>query len=109
LYGQNGRNYWGKNSSAPEGISYGVEEFNKSYSQFARCAWKNGRRKSPFENLIGKIKPRLVIAHGKDAAEPLQKNELTTKVIPVSHFPRGWSQASAQALGQMIKFVLGTT
>ncbi len=56
-----------------------------------------------FDFLMDSVKPDVVVVHGKDAAKHLQGKCITSHVIEVPHFARGWSQASARALGQQIK------
>lgn len=59
---------------------------------------------APFDYLLKRIKPGLIVVHGRDAATHVKGNAATSRVIAVSHFAsRGWSAASARALGQRIK------
>jgi hypothetical protein len=58
---------------------------------------------APFDFLLDKINPKLIIAHGAEAVEHLKKKALSAHLIEAPHFSRGWSQASARALGQQIR------
>lgn len=58
---------------------------------------------APFDYLLDKINPKLILAHGAEAVEHLNKKFLSAHLIEVPHFSRGWSQASARALGQQIR------
>lgn len=57
----------------------------------------------PFDFLLAKVKPRVIVAHGADAARHLQSKRLAVRIIHVPHFSRGWSQASARELGRRIR------
>lgn len=58
---------------------------------------------APFDFLLARIKPRIIVAHGDDAVSYVQSKELSARVIEVPHFARGWSEAEARALGQQVK------
>lgn len=58
---------------------------------------------APFDYLLRQVAPRLVIAHGKDAADYLQRLDLPCELMCVSHFARGWSIKSARELGLRIR------
>lgn len=62
------------------------------------------RRADPFVFLLTAIRPRIVVAHGKDAEIAVRDTcvDDTTVVIAESHFSRGWSQHRARALGAKI-------
>jgi hypothetical protein len=78
----------------------------------------NQRSTHIFEFLLQKLKPRLLVPHGKDsracieslAGEAFYENEISSttvlgcsvKVLPISHLSRGWSQAAARELGAKI-------
>ena len=55
-----------------------------------------------FDYLLRQIAPRLVIAHGKDAAELLQGKDLPCELLYVKHF-RFWSKRNARELGLRIR------
>ena len=57
----------------------------------------------PFDFLLSKIQPRLIVVHGDDAARHIHMCVAGGRIITVPHFSRGWSQKSARALGQQIK------
>jgi hypothetical protein len=58
----------------------------------------------PFDYLLTKIRPRVIVVHGEDATRHVEGKSLSgVRIIRVSHFSRGWSQESARALGQQIK------
>ena len=61
------------------------------------------RLTAPVDFLIEAVKPKVVVVHGKDAASHLQDKVISARLIAVPHFSRGWSQASARALGRQIK------
>lgn len=63
----------------------------------------------PFDFLLDRVKPRVVIAHGVDAVKHIQSKGLSGSIIPVSHLSRGWSQENARALGQKIKHACGVS
>jgi hypothetical protein len=58
---------------------------------------------APLDFLLEKIKPRIIVAHGKDAVSYIQRKHLAARVIEVPHFARGWKEADARALGRQIK------
>lgn len=58
---------------------------------------------APFNFLLKTIKPKVIVAHGTDAAAHIQSLALPAKVICVPHLSRGWSQAAARELGQKIR------
>ena len=65
---------------------------------------KSARRLTePFDFLLDVVKPKLVVAHGKDAAAHLQARGIRASIIAVPHFSRGWSQSDARALGRRIR------
>ena len=61
------------------------------------------RLTAPFDFLLSTIKPKLIIAHGTDAARHCQSMTKNVVVWSVSHFSRGWSQSAAIDLGLKIK------
>lgn len=58
---------------------------------------------APFDFLLANIKPRVIVAHGVEAVEHIRKMNVDAKVIPVSHFSRGWSHESAFKLGLRVR------
>lgn len=64
---------------------------------------ERSRITAPFDYLLHQIAPKLVVAHDEDAAEYLQAQNLECKLMCVSHFARGWSEAKAQDLGLNIR------
>lgn len=62
---------------------------------------------APFDFLLSNIKPRVIVAHGVEAVEHIRKMNVDAKILPVSHFSRGWSNEAAAALGVKIKNELG--
>lgn len=58
---------------------------------------------APFDYLLRKVAPRLVIAHGSDAASYLQGLGLSCELKCVPHFALGWYEQSARDLGQCIR------
>ena len=55
-----------------------------------------------FDYLLHQVAPRLVIAHGKDAAEYLRAQDLPCKLMCVKHF-RFWSKRNTRDLGLCIR------
>ena len=55
-----------------------------------------------FDFLLQTVRPKMVILHGKDAAQYLSKLPTSTKGIAVPHFSRGWSERNAKELGRHI-------
>jgi hypothetical protein len=62
---------------------------------------------APLDFLLANIRPRIIVAHGDDAVEHIQSMTPSARIIPVSHFSRGWSEEAARALGQQIKLACG--
>ena len=60
------------------------------------------RSTAPFDFLLSKIKPRVIVAHGDDAIAHVRSHKLESFVISVPHFARGWSEARARALGRKL-------
>ena len=58
---------------------------------------------APFDFLMEKIQPRLIVVHGEEAAEHIKNKRLIGRSIFVPHFSRGWSQEKARALGREIR------
>lgn len=76
--------------------------YSKPTEQAANLAVRQ-RATAPFDFLLAKIKPRVIVAHGADAAEYIRSRNLCAHVLTVSHFSRGWSQECARSLGRQIK------
>lgn len=68
-----------------------------------------------FKFLLDAIKPKVIVAHGKEAGELLERsgelastygvpagNRLPAVLIKKSHFSRGWSREKARELGHLI-------
>jgi hypothetical protein len=60
------------------------------------------RNTDPFDYLVRKIDPCLIIAHGDKAQEHLVGRSGHACVINVKHFSRGWSKAQARELGRRV-------
>lgn len=60
-----------------------------------------------FDFLLETVSPRVIVAHGKDAAEHLAGRANTVRILNVSHFSRGWSRERAADLGHEIKIICG--
>jgi hypothetical protein len=58
---------------------------------------------TPFNYLLRRIAPKLVVAHGCEAGEYLQAQNLKCKLKCVPHFSRRWSEAKARDLGLNIR------
>jgi hypothetical protein len=66
------------------------------------------RNTAVFDLLLDAIKPRLVIAHGLDAATHLNGKISSENLICVPHFSRGWSEVRARALGRQVRDLCAT-
>lgn len=58
---------------------------------------------APFEFLRSVIRPKLIVAHGKDAAILVGGQVGEARVVCVPHFSRGWSRIMARELGRQIR------
>ncbi len=58
---------------------------------------------APFDYLLHEVAPKLVIAHGRDAASYLQGQDLPCELKCVPHFALGWYEQSARDLGVCIR------
>lgn len=58
---------------------------------------------APFDYLLDRIAPKLVVAHGEDAAEHLHAQNPECELMCVPHFARGWSEKRARELGLAIR------
>jgi hypothetical protein len=56
-----------------------------------------------FDFLLASIRPRIIVVHGKKAAEHIRAKSLKACIIAVPHFSRGWSERKARDLGQKIR------
>ncbi len=65
------------------------------------------RKTWPFDLLMKRVKPDIIVVHGKEAKEELRKRKICATLIEEKHFSRGWSQADARALGRRIKEACG--
>ncbi|MER8435418.1 hypothetical protein NKH36_18915 [Mesorhizobium sp. M1312] len=63
------------------------------------------RESAPFKFLVNRVKPVVIIAHGKDAHEAVAQLETSATVFNVSHLSRGWSQEKAKRLGNEIQLI----
>lgn len=61
------------------------------------------RATAPFDLLLSKINPSVIVAHGLDAVAHVRSKSPSAHVLAVAHFSRGWSQAKARSLGQQIR------
>ncbi|TDF66048.1 hypothetical protein [Cupriavidus sp. L7L] len=71
----------------------------------------NEKETAPFDFLLGRIKPRLLVAFGIDAHRHLAKQKLDAKVLEIPHFAdreAGWSNDKAFKLGEQVKVFVGT-
>ncbi len=64
---------------------------------------ERNRITAPFDYLLERITPKLVVAHGKDAAEHLHAQNLKCELMCVPHFARGWSEKKARELGLSVR------
>ncbi len=53
---------------------------------------------APFHYLLRSIRPKVIVAHGKEAAQVVARLDTGAHVISVKHLSRGWS---AQAITQL--------
>jgi hypothetical protein len=65
------------------------------------------RDTSPFDLLMKRVKPDVIVVHGNEAREKLREREIAGILIEEKHFSRGWSEADARALGRRIKQACG--
>ena len=64
---------------------------------------ERSRVTAPFDYLLRKVAPRLVIAHGREAEDYLQGQDLPCELKCVTHFARRWSLQNARDLGLCIR------
>ena len=64
---------------------------------------KDSRITAPFDFLLSAIAPSVIVTHGQDAERHVMERNVSARVIPVSHFSRGWSVGSARELGEKLK------
>ncbi|NHT75308.1 hypothetical protein G8E10_06025 [Rhizobiaceae bacterium CRRU44] len=57
------------------------------------------RDTTPFRYLVRTIRPKVIVAHGKDACEVVSQLETGAHVIAVKHLSRGWSKEAIARLG----------
>ena len=61
------------------------------------------RDTAPFDFLLRTIRPRLIVAHGKDAVAHIAHLAPKATVIESPHFSRGFSKSAANELGLTIR------
>lgn len=59
-----------------------------------------------FRYLLETIRPRILVAHGRDATQEIQRISPACRVIDVPHFSRNWSRTAAQELGRSLREML---
>jgi len=64
------------------------------------------RTTTVFEFLLQTIKPRVVLAHGAEAADALRALDIPISVEMVPHLSRGWSGERARQLGERLRVQL---
>lgn len=62
---------------------------------------------APFDFLLDRVSPAVIVTHGKDAIAHVRDKKLPVEVIEVKHFSRGWTTKSAIDLGLQIRTLLG--
>lgn len=76
------------------------------YAAPTECAVDLGSEKritAPFDFLMERIQPQLIVVHGDDAANHIRNRSFFRHLIFVPHFSRGWSQEKARSLGREIR------
>lgn len=63
----------------------------------------SSRSTDVFDFLLRAVQPKLIVAHGSDAAAYVKKHAADIEVWPVSHLSRGWSFDQARDLGGSIR------
>lgn len=53
-----------------------------------------------FRLLMEAVKPRVIVAHGREAADEIDAHTPACRVMKVPHFSRGWSYLKALELGR---------
>ena len=61
---------------------------------------------APFDLLLDRIKPAVVVVHGKDAITHIRQRRLSIETIEVNHFSRGWTEKGARDLGHRVRTFL---
>ncbi len=61
------------------------------------------KRTDPFRYLLGRIQPRVIVAHGKDACDAVFACHPKASVIRVRHLSRAWSEDAGRRLAWRIK------
>lgn len=67
---------------------------------------------APFDFLLRRIKPRLIVAFGADAHRHLADQQVDAEVMEIPHFAdpaAGWSNAKAYRVGEQIRAIIGAT
>ncbi|PYE42514.1 hypothetical protein DFI02_10684 [Rhizobium sp. PP-F2F-G20b] len=54
---------------------------------------------TPFRYLVSTIRPKVIVAHGKDACEVVSRLKTDAHVIAIKHLSRGWSTEAIARLG----------
>jgi len=65
---------------------------------------------APFDFLVRRVKPRLLVAFGVDAHRHLANQKVDAKVMQIPHFAdpaAGWSNAKAYQVGEQVRAILG--
>lgn len=62
---------------------------------------------APFDFLVDRIKPRVVIVHGNEAIAHVRQKQPHFEIVEVNHFSRGWCAKSATDLGHRVRTFLG--
>ncbi|MBY4949505.1 hypothetical protein [Cupriavidus respiraculi] len=63
---------------------------------------------APFDFLLERIKPRVLVVHGDDAIRHLRRKTLPMTLIEAKHFSRGWSHELASRLALDVRTAIGT-
>ena len=79
--------------------------YAKASEKYADLAERH-RLTAPFDFLVERIKPAVIVAHGNDAISHLARLNTDAVKIEVTHFSRGWSRAKAADLVKRIRMNL---
>ena len=66
------------------------------------------RESSPFQFLLETVRPKIIVAHGRDSAAVVDRTGTTSMVVNERHFSRGWSGEAAEDLGRRLAGLLGS-
>ncbi len=61
------------------------------------------RRTTAFDFLLERVRPTVLVVHGRDAINHIRNKMVNATVIAVPHFSRGWSQNRALELGANVR------